>query len=382
MSRAFWIAVLGDGGWVTFVHVATIAFAVASLVRLLPGAAFRRGNAGGWVIAVCVLVVVGTVAWEGGQLVNARAAASRHPEMALAAQPRPPATQDLIGSDGKPRTAAGSYLGVYAPGEIGSNGPVDDFAAAVGAHPNVVLYYSDLNTPFQSLFANRMYSSGAIPLVQLNPGHVSMSEFAAGTADQKLRVFADEVKSYGHPVIIGFASEPDGNWYRWGYRHTPAATWVAAWRHVVTLFRQDGASNITWLWTMNASLGTATGPLKDWWPGGDYVDWVGLDGYYFHPDSTFASVFAPTIASVRAFTSKPVLLSETAIGPVSGADKIAGLIGGVRANHLLGLVWFDQAQHGNIFHQDWRLEDSAQAKAVFREAVATLPLARAAVRRG
>jgi hypothetical protein len=29
-------------------------------------------------------------------------------------------------------------------------------------------------------------------------------------------------------------------------------------------------------------------------------------------------------------------------------------------------VWFDQTQHGSIFHQDWRLEDNLQAQISFR----------------
>ena len=26
---------------------------------------------------------------------------------------------------------------------------------------------------------------------------------------------------------------------------------MAAWRHIVTVFRQQGADNVTWLWTVN-----------------------------------------------------------------------------------------------------------------------------------
>ena len=36
-----------------------------------------------------------------------------------------------------------------------------------------------------------------------------------------------------------------------GIRARHAATFVAAWRHIVTLFRAEGADNVTWLWTVN-----------------------------------------------------------------------------------------------------------------------------------
>ena len=43
----------------------------------------------------------------------------------------------------------------------------------------------------------------------------------------------------------------NGTWYSWGYRHTSPAVFVAAWRHIVTVFRAAGARNVTWLWTIN-----------------------------------------------------------------------------------------------------------------------------------
>jgi mannan endo-1,4-beta-mannosidase len=49
--------------------------------------------------------------------------------------------------------------------------------------------------------------------------------------------------------IIGFAPEMNGNWYKWGDQNTSPATWVAAWRHVVDVFRANGADNVSWLWT-------------------------------------------------------------------------------------------------------------------------------------
>ena len=74
-----------------------------------------------------------------------------------------------------------------------------------------------------------------------------------------------------------------------------------------------------------------------------YVTWVGIDGYYYRSSDTFASVFGTTIDQVRAFTSKPVLLSETAVGPEAGQfTKIQDLFHGMAAYKTLGLVWFDK----------------------------------------
>jgi hypothetical protein len=141
---------------------------------------------------------------------------------------------------------------------------------------------------------------------------------------------------------------------------------VAAWRHLVTVFRQEGADNVTWLWTVQAD-GKGTGPIEAWWPGAQYVTWVGVDGFYYRPSDTFDVVFGPTIAQIRTFSIKPVLLAETAVGPAAGQfTKIQDLFHGIVADKTLGLVWFDVGQHDGVFHQDWRIEDSQAAAFSFK----------------
>jgi mannan endo-1,4-beta-mannosidase len=171
-------------------------------------------------------------------------------------------------------------------------------------------------------------------------------------------------------VVIGFGHEMNAPWYSWGYGHVAPSTFVAAWRHIVTLFRGQGADNITWVWTVQADE-RGTGLIASWWPGAQYVNWVGIDGYYYRPADTFTSIFGQTIKQIRALTSKPVLLSETAVGPDAGQfDKIQDLFRGMATYKTLGLVWFDKAQRGGIDHQDWRIEDSQTAEISFKLAVA------------
>jgi hypothetical protein len=140
---------------------------------------------------------------------------------------------------------------------------------------------------------------------------------------------------------------------------------VAAWRHIVTLFKHEGAENVTWLWTINQD-NSKTGRIALWWPGRAYVTWVGIDGYYFHPTDTFNSVFGRTINQVRKFTSKPVLLSETAVGPAAGRyAKIGDLFSGITNYKTLGLVWFDFPHDRGVYNHDWRIEGNTPAVAAF-----------------
>ena len=271
-----------------------------------------------------------------------------------------------------PRQA--SYLGVYEKGPPDTYQPVAAFTALAGKQPNLVGYYGGWGEAFKTTFAQTVRDHGAATLLQWDPTGVSVARIASGGYDGYLRSFAASVRAFGAPVIIGFGHEMNAYWYSWAYRHTTPATFVAAWRHIVTLFRAEGADNVTWLWTVQADE-PGTGPIASWWPGPDYVTWVGIDGYYYRPSESFYSIFGATIAEVRMLTGKPVLLSETAVGPLAGqAGQIPGLFAGMRHYGTLGLVWFDIAQHGGLYAQDWRIEDSPGAEAAFRRAVGTLNL--------
>jgi hypothetical protein len=272
-------------------------------------------------------------------------------------------------------TGLASYLGVYETGSPHTYQPVVEFTRVAGRQPNLVGYYSGWGEPFQTSFARRVSAHGAVTILQWDPTDASVAAIAAGDYDSYLRSFADSVRGFGQPVVIGFGHEMNATWYTWGYGQVPPRTFVAAWRHVVRLFRGRGADNVTWLWTINADLPT-TGPIASWWPGAGYVSWVGIDGYYYIPGDTFGSVFGKTIAQVRAITNKPVLLSETAVGPGAGQSaKIANLFTGMRQYGTLGLVWFDIAQNDGRYHQDWRIENSPAAEAAFRRAATSLTLA-------
>jgi mannan endo-1,4-beta-mannosidase len=269
-----------------------------------------------------------------------------------------------------------SYLGVYEHGPPRTYQPVADFARVAGRQPNLVGYYSGWPERFATNFAETVRSHGGVTILQMDPTNVAVAAIAAGGYDPYLRSYADSVRDFGGPVVIGFGHEMNATWYSWGYGHVPPRVFVDAWRRIVTVFRGQGADNVTWLWTLQADE-PGTGPIEAWWPGAGYVTWVGIDGYYDRPSDTFASVFGKTIAQIRQLTGRPVLLSETAVGPLAGQSaKIPGLFVGIRQYQALGLVWFDIAQHAGLYHQDWRIEDSPSAEAAFRLGASALKLAR------
>jgi hypothetical protein len=268
-----------------------------------------------------------------------------------------------------------SYMGVFEKGVLPSYRPVTAFARVAGKQPNLVGYYSGWSEPFHKSFAERAHAHRAVPFVQIDPTDAFVSKIATGQYDLYLRTYADSVRDFGHAVVIGFGHEMNTTRYPWGYTHVRPAVFIAAWRHIVTVFHGQGADNVTWLWTVNQDA-PGTGPVQRWWPGARYVTWVGIDGYYFRPSDTFATVFGPTISHVRLITNKPILLSETAVAPGTRQfAKINNLFDGMRRYKTLGLVWFDIAQAGDVLHQDWRIEGTSSSSA-FRLGVSALSLAR------
>jgi hypothetical protein len=271
------------------------------------------------------------------------------------------------GGQGDPPARA--YVGVFAPPAPASYAGVTAFTAATGVRPGLVAYYSAWNEPFRAGFAAQAARHHALPLVQIDPAGISLAAIARGHYDAYLRTYARAVRASGRRLVLSFGHEMNGTWYSWGYPHVSPTVWVAAWRHVVTLFRNVGASNVTWLWAPNVTEPGAPS-LSAYWPGARYVTWVGLDGYLANPADTFSNVFGPSIAAIRRITEQPLLIAETAVGPMAGqVAKIPGLFAGMRQDRLLGIVWFDVAQQGGIYRQDWRLEDNPAALAEFRAEV-------------
>jgi len=278
------------------------------------------------------------------------------------ANPRPAA--GCVSHLDKPNT----YIGVYAQGFPPDTAALAQFQNLTGVRPNLITFYPRFGDGFDPNSICIAIQRGAIPVIQIDPVNIALQRIADGQSDAYLRYLADAVKTFGAPVVISFGHEMNGSWYSWGYGHTTPAVFVATWRHIVNVFRSLQVHNVTWLWTVNVINDTAHGRIPNpapWWPGASYVNWVGIDGYYFKPSWTFASLFGPTITAVREVTGDPIIIAET--GVAAGADqpaKIADLFSGVRTYRLLGLIWFDA-----LGSEDWRIATPAAAAAFHKASI-------------
>lgn len=101
------------------------------------------------------------------------------------------------------------------------------------------------------------------------------ADVVAGKYDPYLHAQAALLKQWAHPFFLRLDHEmqwPGAPWFMMGDQY------VAIWQHLVDLFRQDGATNATWVWCPN-QIDPGRPAVDAWYPGDEYVDWVGFDAY-------------------------------------------------------------------------------------------------------
>lgn len=219
------------------------------------------------------------------------------------------------------------------------------------------------------------------------------TEVAAGQHDAYLHSFAQQAATWGHPFFVRLDHEMNGTWAPWFAGNDPAG-FVAMWRHIVDLFRADGATNVTWVWCPNSlstSTSSSTHPSKlpALYPGDDYVDWTGFDGYNWATVRnaswlTFQQVVSGGVAGLadtygtiaQLAPSKPMMLAEWG-SSAQGGNKAAWLQDALaimpQRYPLIRAQTYFQKQDGTA---DWPLLATDGTAAAYGTAIKTGPYVR------
>lgn len=249
----------------------------------------------------------------------------------------------------------------------------------LGTPPPLLMSYEDWSyDPFNPAILRRVAARDAIPVVSWEPWlareGLDQSAFglrvvAGGAYDAYLAAAARTAADYGNPILVRMASEMNGNWFPWGqrrYGNTPASS-KRAWRHVVSIFRREGATNVRFVWTPNITK--VRGIYRSLYPGDAWVDMVGLDGYNRGGDrgwNHIGQVFGFSYRQLAAVTKRPMLIAETASGEVGGSKAQwvrRGLLTTVprRFPRVRAVMWFNRDKE-----VDWRINSSPTALSAFR----------------
>jgi hypothetical protein len=257
--------------------------------------------------------------------------------------------------------SAGPFIGVAIEAHISRS--MTGFARMTGAKLALGEIYTGFGSPFPTIQATRVIRHGGEPFIQWNPKRAPLRRIVRGKFNSYVDHYARTVKAFGQPIILCFGHEMNGSWERWSRPHATATEFRRSWRMIHRIFDRNGVHNVTWSWDPSHT-GKASRP---YWPGGQWVDRVGVDGYFRH-GQTFKQIFAARLAEIRGFTHRPIFIAETAVARGHGQNRqIRGLFSGVRQYHLTGFVYF------NVNHLEvWRLNGRPGAIRAFRRQVAII----------
>ena len=224
------------------------------------------------------------------------------------------------------------YHGASLPdawSEDGLRRQIADYNAAAGKKISVVTWFASAYEQGRMTSWRASYSPnlarvkrlGAVSLIKFstqdyawNQTHkmADLKAIARGTWDEYFKAAALAVKDFGSPVFISIDHEMNGNWYPYAQAYpgsqTTAADYVAAWQRIVTIFRASGADNVAWVWSPNVpDVGGV--PAAAYYPGDDYVDWVGVS-FYSGNDATAMDDLYQKYAP-----KKPFFITEWATAP-------------------------------------------------------------------
>lgn len=193
-----------------------------------------------------------------------------------------------------------------------------------------------------------VHSLGIVPFIRMMPridfrmgeldSKYTLQHIIDGSFDGELRKWASDAKRLKIPMVVEFGPEMNGNWFPWsgilngagkrdGYEDTKYADgperFKDAYRHIINLFKKHGVHNITWAFhafpplekNEDSELYKKWNNIKNYYPGDDYIDWIGLSIYgAVEPDSEWTSFTEildkayPVIAGISA--DKPLAVFE------------------------------------------------------------------------
>jgi hypothetical protein len=185
-------------------------------------------------------------------------------------------------------------------------GAVEAYIAKIGPQPAGVMTYdhiSSLNLGEASLLRTR-YPQTVIQIGLTFEG--VLSQIPDGRFDANIEKMAKWALANPIPIYLRPGYECDG-----AHNKYSPAEYVKAFRYLRDRLDQRGVNNIAFVWHVLPG----NEPIDKWWPGGQYVDWVGITYFHKHPGGL------PAVAEFAKKHGKPLMLAEAAprgIGTIQG----------------------------------------------------------------
>lgn len=295
----------------------------------------------------------------------------------------------------------GAYVGFYAPPAPFPIDRVGELEKDSGKSSAIVMWFQPWEKGNRSRIDTgaivAIMRRGKVPMITwepwdpgnnarfvVNPGEqpeYSLARINSGDYDDYITTWAKSMKLLGGPIMLRPMHEMNGTWYPWSgtTNGNDPTEFVTAWRRMHDIFQKEGATNVTWVWSINHESipRTRANAYAAYYPGDTYVDWTGISGFNraslpSDPRWTdFASMYRPPLAYLKTL-GKPICVTETAtLGePAERAAWITAAYAWIQTQPEIGAVLFFDSEEQTTEPQDWRVENSRQSLAAFRSAIA------------
>lgn len=270
----------------------------------------------------------------------------------------------------------GAWLGTQ-PTDSG----IKEFNQLQGRKLDIVHMFINWSTDFNFVrtYADPVYANGATLLITWEPWEYDTVKISNGNADSYIKKMASDIKAYGKEIWLRPLHEANGNWYPWGIGDSninTSETYKAAFRHIVDIFRNQGATNVKWVFNVNCSNVGTNSTFTSHYPGDAYVDYASIDGYNWGTTQswgskwqTFDEIFSSSYAAIKPF-NKPIFIGEWASTEIGGdkAKWITDSFNTIKNSYdkIFAVIWFSENKE-----TDWRINSSTAALNSYKNAVKT-----------
>ncbi|UJF35069.1 stalk domain-containing protein [Paenibacillus hexagrammi] len=275
--------------------------------------------------------------------------------------------------------AFGAYIGLYSEQDPEVGNHFIQAAEVYGKKHAIFLAYSHWGQDFPEGYANRAKEAGSALQIAWEPDD-GLDPVEDGAY---LREWARAAKVSGIPIFLRFAGEMNGAWVKW---HGNPAQYREKFRMLHDVFAKE-APNIAMVWSPGD---VPADDIDPYYPGDDYVDWVGVS-LYIEPYENGDPSLPPMIATShierlkRLYATysdrKPLMLSETGVPHYShSADEDFTEWAKLNLQRLYeimpyeyprlkAITYFDVDQQMNNAKNDYSLSDSAEIKSFYSQMI-------------
>jgi hypothetical protein len=256
--------------------------------------------------------------------------------------------------------------GVYTGGTASS---FAGFENQVGKKANMQAVFIGWYEKFPGDMALPLKSNGQTLVIFWEQYDVTLDEIISGSTDSYIKQFADDAESYGGQVVLAPFHEMNGDWNPWSGAspgNSPEKV-VEAWKHIRGLFPINN-TNIKWAWVVNndSSPNTADNQIDRYYPGDNYTDYVGVDGFNFgDPWQTYSEIFSTPLNNLKTY-NKPIYIFSiaSAEGPKK-ATWISDALSHIKKDpDIRGFIWFNENKEKN-----WLVNSDSLSLDAFRRGI-------------